>query len=124
MHWPFPNHHEPGVDVTSRHADAQPYVHERFMSTWAQMEELVTGGLVRNIGTSNMTVAKLLPLLTDVSIPPAVNEMELHPHFQQPELFDFVVRPPSCRSGTARSAGRLAPSVTGRRPIRTTSRTR
>ncbi len=92
VHWPFPNHHEPGVDVTSRHADAQPYVHERFMSTWAQMEELVTGGLVRNIGTSNMTVAKLLPLLNDASIPPAVNEMELHPHFQQPELFDFVVR--------------------------------
>jgi len=91
VHWPFPNHHEPGVDVTARHADAQPYVHERFMATWMQMEELVTAGLVRNIGTSNMTIRKLRPLLADATIPPVANEMELHPHFQQPELFDFVV---------------------------------
>jgi diketogulonate reductase-like aldo/keto reductase len=29
-------------------------------------------------------------VLRDAAIKPAVNEMELHPHFQQPELFDFV----------------------------------
>jgi len=29
--------------------------------------------------------------LRDARIKPAVNEMELHPHFQQPELFKFVV---------------------------------
>jgi alcohol dehydrogenase (NADP+) len=45
---------------------------------------------VRHIGTSNMTVSKLELLLRDAEIPPAANEMELHPHFQQPELFDFV----------------------------------
>jgi diketogulonate reductase-like aldo/keto reductase len=38
-----------------------------------------------------MTVPKLRLLLRDARIKPAVNEMELHPHFQQPELFDFVV---------------------------------
>lgn len=91
VHWPFPNHHDPGVDVTARHADARPYDHDRFMATWSQMEDLVARGLVRNIGTSNMTIPKLRPLLAEASIPPAVNEMELHPHFQQPELFDFVV---------------------------------
>jgi diketogulonate reductase-like aldo/keto reductase len=37
-----------------------------------------------------MTIPKLKLLLRDASIKPAVNEMELHPHFQQPELFDFV----------------------------------
>jgi diketogulonate reductase-like aldo/keto reductase len=37
-----------------------------------------------------MTIPKLELLLRDARIPPAVNEMELHPHFQQPELFDFV----------------------------------
>jgi diketogulonate reductase-like aldo/keto reductase len=39
-----------------------------------------------------MTVTKLTQLLRDAEIPPAANEMELHPHFQQPELFEFVVR--------------------------------
>jgi diketogulonate reductase-like aldo/keto reductase len=54
------------------------------------MEELVDLGLVRHIGTSNMTIPKLKLLLPDARIRPAVNEMELHPHFQQPDLFDFV----------------------------------
>ena len=47
-------------------------------------------GLVRHIGTSNMTVPKLRLVLRDARIKPAVNQMEMHPHFQQPELFDFV----------------------------------
>ena len=37
-----------------------------------------------------MTIPKLKLLLRDARIKPAVNEMELHPHFQQPELFEFV----------------------------------
>jgi len=60
------------------------------MKTWRQMEALVDLGLVRHIGTSNMTIPKLTLLLRDARIRPAVNEMELHPHFQQPELFEFV----------------------------------
>ncbi|MGD0348025.1 MAG: aldo/keto reductase [Terracidiphilus sp.] len=91
MHWPFPNFHPPGCDVSSRSSDARPYIHENYMKTWRKMEELVDMGLVRHIGTSNMTVPKLKLLLRDARIKPAVNEMELHPHFQQPELFRFVV---------------------------------
>ena len=49
-------------------------------------------GLTRHIGTSNITIPKLTLVLRDARIRPAVNEMELHPHFQQPELFDFVRR--------------------------------
>jgi diketogulonate reductase-like aldo/keto reductase len=90
VHWPFPNFHPPGCDVTSRSAAARPYIHENFMKTWRQMEKLVDLGLVKHIGTSNMTVPKLELLLRDARIKPAVNEMELHPHFQQPELFEFV----------------------------------
>ena len=37
-----------------------------------------------------MTIPKLRLLLREARIRPAVNEMELHPHFQQTELFDFV----------------------------------
>jgi alcohol dehydrogenase (NADP+) len=91
VHWPFPNFHPPGCDVTSRSAEAQPYIHENYMKTWRKMEELVDLGLVRHIGTSNMTIPKLKLLLRDARIKPTVNEMELHPHFQQPELFQFVV---------------------------------
>jgi alcohol dehydrogenase (NADP+) len=91
VHWPFPNYHPPGCDVHSRSASAKPYIHENYMKTWRQMEELVTMGLVHHIGTSNMTIPKLELLLRDAKIKPAVNEMELHPHFQQPELFRYVV---------------------------------
>jgi alcohol dehydrogenase (NADP+) len=90
VHWPFPNFHPPGCTVESRSDDAKPYIHENFMKTWRQMEKLVDLGLTRHIGTSNMTIPKLELLLRDARIKPAVNEMELHPHFQQPELFDFV----------------------------------
>jgi len=90
VHWPFPNFHPPGCDVTSRSGDAKPYVHESYMRTWRQMERLVARGLVRHIGTSNMTIAKLDLLMRDAEIAPAANEMELHPHFQQPELLRYV----------------------------------
>jgi len=90
VHWPFPNFHPPGCSVEWHSPDAKPYVHESFMRTWRQMEALVDAGLVRHIGTSNMTVPKLKLLLRDCRIKPAINEMELHPHFQQQALFDFV----------------------------------
>jgi diketogulonate reductase-like aldo/keto reductase len=90
IHWPFPNFHAPGCDVSSRSPDAKPYIHENYMKTWRAMERLVEMGLVRQIGSSNMTIPKLKLLLRDARIKPAVNEMELHPHFQQPEFFRFV----------------------------------
>lgn len=91
VHWPFPNHHPPGCDVSARNQSARPYLHRSFLKTWRKMEQLVDLGLTRHIGTSNMTIPKLAPLLDDARIRPAVNQMELHPHFQQPELFRFVV---------------------------------
>jgi diketogulonate reductase-like aldo/keto reductase len=91
VHWPFLNFHPPGCDVTSRSPSARPYIHENYMKTWRKMEELVDMGLVLHIGTSNMTIPKLKLVLRDARIKPAVNEMELHPHFQQPELFHFVL---------------------------------
>lgn len=91
VHWPFPNYHPPHCDVTSRSPHARPYIHENYMRTWRQMEQLVERGLVRHIGTSNMTVPKLKLLLRDAAVRPACNEMELHPHFQQPELFQFCM---------------------------------
>ena len=92
VHWPFPNSHGKGVDAHARDPNARPYIHREFMQVWRQMEQLVDLGLVRHIGTSNMTVPKLSLLLRDATIKPAANEMELHTHFQQPELFEFVIQ--------------------------------
>ncbi len=92
VHWPFPNFHAPGCDVTSRNPNAKPYIHENYMLTWRSMERLVDEGLVKNIGTSNMTIPKLELVLRDARIIPAVNEMEIHPHLQQAELFNYLVK--------------------------------
>jgi diketogulonate reductase-like aldo/keto reductase len=37
-----------------------------------------------------MTIPKMSLLLRDARVPPAVNEMELHPHFQQQEFFQYL----------------------------------
>lgn len=91
VHWPFPNYHATGVDASARDPHARSYIHEDYMKVWRQMETLVELGLVRHIGTSNMTIPKLELVLRDAKIKPAANEMELHPHFQQPEFFKYVV---------------------------------
>ena len=91
VHWPFPNYHAPGCDGDARNPDSKPYIHAEYMAVWRQMEQLVEMGLVKSIGTSNMTIPKMELLLNDYRIKPVVNEMELHPHFQQPELFDFMI---------------------------------
>lgn len=92
VHWPFPNAHAPGCSVDARNPNAKAYIHEDYMKTWRQMEQLVEMGLVKHIGTSNMTIPKLKLVLRDAKFKPACNELELHPHFQQKELLEFVVR--------------------------------
>ncbi len=90
VHWPFPNYHPPKCDVTERNPDSKPFSVERFMNTWRAMEALVDDGLVKQIGMSNMTIPKLKAGLPLCRIKPACIEMELHPCFQQKELYDYV----------------------------------
>lgn len=92
IHWPFPNYHAPGCSGDSRNPDSKPFSIEEFMKTWRQCEELVDKGLVRYIGMSNMTIPKLEAVLPLCRIKPAALEMELHPSFQQPELFAYAVQ--------------------------------
>lgn len=89
IHWPFPNFHPPRCTVASRSPDAKPYIHDDFMRVYRQLERLADMGLTRHIGISNVTIPKLKLIIRDCRIKPAVNEMELHPHLQQPELFEF-----------------------------------
>ena len=90
VHWPFPNYHAPGCDGDSRNPDSRPFSVEEFMVTWRQCERLVEEGKVRYIGMSNMTIPKLEAVLPLCRIRPAALEMELHPGFQQPELFEYA----------------------------------
>lgn len=89
VHWPFANYHAPGCDGDSRNPDSTPFSPEAFIKTWRQMERLADMGLVRHLGMSNMTIPKLEAVLPYCRIKPALIEMELHPSFQQPELFNY-----------------------------------
>jgi diketogulonate reductase-like aldo/keto reductase len=91
LHWPFPNYHAPGCDGDARNPDSRPFSTERFMTAWRQLEEIADLGQARFIGMSNMTVPKLDAVLPLCRTRPALIEMELHPSFQQPELFDYCV---------------------------------
>lgn len=91
VHWPFPNYHAPGCSGDSRNPDSKPFSIEEFMDTWRQCEKLVKQGKVRYIGMSNMTIPKLEAVLPLCEIKPVALEMECHPGFQQPELFDYAV---------------------------------
>ncbi len=90
VHWPFPNYHAPGCSGDSRNPDSRPFSVEEFMATWRQCEDLADKGLVRDLGMSNMTIPKLEAVLPLCRIQPAALEMELHPSFQQPELYDYA----------------------------------
>ncbi len=53
------------------------------------MEQLHKQGRVRAIGVSNFNAHHLKTLMASSEIMPAVNQIEYHPHLQQPELHAF-----------------------------------
>ena len=57
---------------------------------WRAMEEAVDEGTVRSIGVSNFTVTDLEKLLPKARIKPVLDQVELHPHWQQPELLPYL----------------------------------
>ncbi|XP_031398044.1 NADPH-dependent aldo-keto reductase, chloroplastic-like isoform X2 [Punica granatum] len=58
-------------------------------STWKAMEALYDSGKARAIGVSNFSIKKLGELLKIARVPPAVNQVECHPVWQQPKLHEF-----------------------------------
>ncbi|ELR23491.1 low CO2induced aldose reductase [Acanthamoeba castellanii str. Neff] len=91
MHWPVamvPNARPPlrkGRFLRDEYIDTQTSLRE----TWLAMEELVARGWVKSIGVSNFTVRQLEHVLSFASIPPAVNQIEMHPYLLQPDLLHF-----------------------------------
>ena len=67
IHWPVPS------------ADL-------YVETWKAFIELREEGLVRAIGVSNFQPAHLARLQAETGVQPVINQVELHPYFQQPGL--------------------------------------
>jgi diketogulonate reductase-like aldo/keto reductase len=60
------------------------------LGSWRALEEAVRAGTVRSIGVSNFQEEDLAGLLATATIRPAVDQVELHPYFQQRELRPFL----------------------------------
>jgi diketogulonate reductase-like aldo/keto reductase len=56
------------------------------LDAYRALEQLLADGKVRAIGVSNFMPEHLDRLLTETSVVPAVNQIELHPYFQQTAL--------------------------------------
>ena len=76
LHWPIAVRTlEPAEDGTARYEKIKIPIHKM----WEQMEAIVDLGLAKSIGVSNFNVQTLWDLLSYARIPPAVNEVEIHP---------------------------------------------
>jgi 2,5-diketo-D-gluconate reductase A len=70
IHWPMP-------------------ANDFYVDTWRTFEAFYADGRAKAIGVSNFLVPHLERLLKETDIVPAVNQVELHPIFQQRELRAF-----------------------------------
>ncbi|MDQ1587796.1 MAG: 2,5-diketo-D-gluconate reductase [Microbacteriaceae bacterium] len=73
IHWPMP-------------------ANDLFVDTWRTFETFSADGRAKAIGVSNFLVPHLEKLLAETDIVPAVNQVEVHPIFQQRELKDFQAK--------------------------------
>lgn len=69
-----------------------PSVFDTTVASYKAAEKLLADGRVRAIGVCNHTPAHLTDLMARTDVVPAVNQVELHPFFSQPELRAFGVR--------------------------------
>lgn len=63
-----------------------PSAFDRTLGAYRALETLLADGKVRAIGISNFMPEHLDRLLPEIKVVPAVNQIEVHPYFQQPEL--------------------------------------
>jgi 2,5-diketo-D-gluconate reductase A len=70
IHWPLP-----GKDL--------------YVQTWQGLEQAAKDGKARSIGVSNFKEHHLDRLAQETDTTPAVNQIELHPHLQQPEMREY-----------------------------------
>jgi diketogulonate reductase-like aldo/keto reductase len=68
---------------------ALPEDFEKTLEAYRALETLLSDGKVRAIGVSNFMVEHLERLLDRASVVPAVNQLEIHPYFQQSDVLAF-----------------------------------
>src|SRR6201992_169915 len=73
------------IDLLILH-QALPSDFGKTLAAYRALETLLGSGQVRAIGVSNFMVEHLANLLDAAEVVPAVNQIELHPYFQQPEV--------------------------------------
>ncbi|MEV7381379.1 aldo/keto reductase [Streptomyces lydicus] len=73
IHWPLPSR-------------------DNYVATYRAFEKIQAEGRAKAIGVSNFQPAHLERLLAETSVVPAVNQIELHPQFQQAESRAFHAR--------------------------------
>ncbi|KJK57969.1 aldo/keto reductase [Saccharothrix sp. ST-888] len=61
-------------------------MHGSFLNIWKAFEKLSAEGRVKAVGVSNFGIRQLDALRQESSVVPVLNQVELHPHFPQPEL--------------------------------------
>jgi len=87
IHWPVPI--RPGVGFPASGEDFLPPSDAGIHATWDGLEAALDAGLTRHIGVSNFSIRKLQDLIQHGRIRPEVNQVELHPLLQQPDLEAF-----------------------------------
>lgn len=60
------------------------------LGAWKAMEDAVESGRVRSIGVSNFDVSDFERLLASARLRPVVDQIELHPYWQQPALLPYL----------------------------------
>ncbi|BCW43598.1 aldo/keto reductase [Arthrobacter sp. StoSoilB5] len=62
---------------------------DKFVDTWKALIELKKRGRVKSIGVSNFTKEGLQRIIDETGVVPAINQVELHPFFNQADLREF-----------------------------------
>lgn len=73
------------VDLYLVHWPVKNKIHD----TWRALEKIYDEGRAKAIGVSNFLQPHLRELLDNAHVAPMVNQIEFHPHLQQPALIDF-----------------------------------
>lgn len=60
-----------------------------YVETWRAFAEIKSSGRAKSVGVSNFQIAHLERLLGETGIVPSINQVELHPRFQQKALREF-----------------------------------
>ncbi len=87
IHWPVA--FKKGVGFPESNDDYLSLEEVPIIETWKEMLKAKEQGLVKHVGVSNFSEKKLNNLMAETTDVPEVNQVELHPFLQQPQLLDF-----------------------------------